>query len=491
MSLSTAASATQSGLAAVTTGIATLSRNISGASDTSYFSRKTANVVSTGYGSQVTSITRVSAQAVFEKLLSSTAASAGQDALTAGLKRLSQTLGDVSSDSDSANSPSALISALSTALQTYEGSPSDASAAAGVVSAAVTLAQGLNQAAAETQQVRQDADDQIAADVASVNNLLGKLEPLNARIMSGLAASRDVTDLEDQRDEIVKQLSAKIGVTTSVAGDGDMSVYTDSGVVLFQGGRARTVAFEATQSYTASTVGKAVYVDGVAVTGASSPMPLATGEIAGLASLRDLDAPTYQAQLDGMALALVQTFKESAQSGAGPDLPGLFTTSGASAMPTSASGLAAQIVVNPAVDPSQGGNAFLLRDGGIADGGAGAYDYNTTGAASFAARLVELQGKLAGAQSFSSAGGLSTSATLGAYASASASWIESKYASAADASSYQDAVASAASTALSNDTGVNINDEMSKMLDLEQSFSASAKMLSAINDMFNALLNGI
>ncbi len=57
-----------------------------------------------------------------------------------------------------------------------------------------------------------------------------------------------------------------------------------------------------------------VTVDGVPITGASSPMAIQSGALAGLADLRDTVAPEYQAQLDQIAGGLVNAFAESDQS---------------------------------------------------------------------------------------------------------------------------------------------------------------------------------
>jgi flagellar hook-associated protein 1 len=45
--------------------------------------------------------------------------------------------------------------------------------------------------------------------------------------------------------------------------------------------------------------------------------------------------------------------------------------------------------------------------------------------------------------------------------------------------------------ALSNQTGVNIDQEMAMLLDLEHSYAASARMLQAVNDMLATLLNAV
>ena len=169
-----------------------------------------------------------------------------------------------------------------------------------------------------------------------------------------------------------------------------MSIYTDSGVTLFQD-TPRTVSFTATPTLVDGASGAPVTVDGVPVTGATSPMPIQSGALAGYAALRDTLAPQYGAQLDQIAGGLINAFAESDQSASPtlPSLPGLFTTSGATSLPSTsaATGLAASIEVNPTVDPSQGGNVDLLRDGGIFAPGNPAYTYNATGAASYTGRI--------------------------------------------------------------------------------------------------------
>jgi flagellar hook-associated protein 1 FlgK len=249
------------------------------------------------------------------------------------------------------------------------------------------------------------------------------------------------------------------------------------------------VTFTQTSTYTASTVGNAVYVDGVPITGSSAAMPSLSGNIVGLANLRDQITVTYQAQLDNVAGALITTFAESDQNGTGPNLPGLFTTAGASSLPSSITGLAGQIEVNPTVDPNQGGNPSLLRDGGIS--GNPNYVYNKSGDAGYQGRLSQLLANLSAAQTFSPAGGIATNSSLSGYASASVSWLEAQRSTAASQSTYQSTLLNTATTALSNATGVNLNNEMSKMLDLENSYSATAKLLSTIDGLFGTLLTDL
>jgi len=293
MSLSSAASLAQSGLNTVTAEISVLSRNISGASDTSIYSEKTANVITgPGGASQVASITRATNQAVFQNLLGATSANATQSALLPGINTLNETIGNLSSSSSSsttssASSPSALLSNFTDALQSYEASPSDSTLAGAAVAAAVTLAQGLNSATATVNQVREQADSGIATSVQTINSLLTQFQTANAQIVNGTATGADITNAQDTRSNILTQLAQQIGIATTTSANGSMSIYTDSGATLFQGGVARSVTFSPTSTYTPSTTGNAVYVDGVPITGASASMPISSGNIAGLANLRD------------------------------------------------------------------------------------------------------------------------------------------------------------------------------------------------------------
>ena len=238
--------------------------------------------------------------------------------------------------------------------------------------------------------------------------------------------------------------------------------------------------------------GGAVTVDGVPITGANSPMPIQSGALAGYAALRDTLAPEYQAQLDQIAGGLINTFAESDQSAAPtlPSLPGLFTTPGATSLPlmSATTGLGAAIEVNPNVDPSQGGNPNLLRDGGISDPGNPAYTYNATGGASYTGRIQQLLGQIVATQSFDPSAGLDSSANLTDYANASVSWLQAENQQASDASSYQNALATQANSALSNATGVNLDAEMTNMLNLENSYASTAKLLTTVTSMFTALL---
>lgn len=490
MSLTAALDSARASLMASGIQSSTISRNIAGASATGY-SRKIAVLDNLpGTGVYVAAIQRAASGGLFTNVLTATSASAKQGVIYDGLQKIAASTVD---DPELEQSPTAQLTKLKQALQQYANSTDNATLAQSAVTSAKDMVANLNQATKTVQSVREGADADMATSVANINQLLAQFDKVNTAIVKGTISGDDVTDYLDQRDNIVSKLSEEVGVSMSLRANGDAALYTDSGVVLFDK-TARTVSFAATNVYTPGTTGNAVYIDGVPVTGANSVMPLKTGKLAGLAELRDNATVTYQSQLDEIARGLIDAFKESDQSATPTlaDRPGLFTYPGAPAMPASATilvGLAGTISVAASVDPAAGGNPNLLRDGAIS--GSAAFNYNTTGNAGFSARLQQLINEMDAPQPFAVAAQAKPSGSVIEFASSSASWIESQRKTADDSVQYQNTLLDRSTAALSNVNGVNMDDEMALMLQVERTYSASSKIISTVDEMLQSLLAAV
>jgi flagellar hook-associated protein 1 FlgK len=485
---------------------AIVARNVSNAQNSSgYVSAKVANLVTgSGGAAIVRSIRNLTSAPLFNAMLAGTSGNAMAQALADGVAALQTTVADSTSTTDSttaAQSPSTLIQALTSALQTYSSSPSNTSAASAVFVAATNLANGLNDATDTTQEVRRNADAAMVASVANINAMLTQFQEVNAQIVHGTATGVDVTDALDQRDTILQSLSQEVGISTVSNSDGSLSIYTDSGVTLFET-TPRAVTMAPTTAYSPTTEGAAVYIDGVPVTGSQAIMPILSGALTGNAKLRDEVAVTYQSQLDAVAGGMINAFKESytdpVGGTTGPDLPGLFTYAGATAVPgsTLVPGLAGLIKVSAAVDPAQGGSYSLIRDGGINDTPPNTYytqnkshyeGYNT----GLLADISALNAKPPLSPAFPGGTDLSTDSSLTGFAADSASWLNSKYQATNNSANYQATLLSQTSQALSNATGVNIDQQMSKMLEYENAYQASAKLISTMNTMIDSLLQAV
>ncbi len=480
MSLQAAFRSAQSALAANAYQTATVSRNVSGA-DTSGYARRIV-LVETGQAGQSSAarIMRATDSSLQNAALDARSIVQRNDEIAKSLEALQQIVGDPADEI----SPASRIAKLKSDLLKAAASPQDQASLAAAVNTASSLANCLNEATRTIQSARSQADLDMAASVATINSLLRDFETVNATIVSGQFKGGDDADALDRRDAILSDLSKEIGISTVTGPNGDISIYTDSGVALFQR-TARTVSMEATDTYSASIAGHSVYIDGVAVTGPAAPMPLRAGSLAGLSQFRDSISVAYQSQIDEMAVGLISASSQAPQAPSqSANRTGLFTWSGAPATPASGlAGVASSIRVDPAVEQ----DPTLLRDGGI---GGPDYVSNVTGSVSFSSRLYELVDAL-GAPRETNAPYLPNRASVSDVALQSQAWLQGVRQQADEQSTNSNAILTQATAALSNAIGVNIDDQMSKMLDLENSYQAAAKMMATIDGMYAALFNAI
>ena len=484
MSLSSALQVANSALMNSAAQADIVARNISNVDRPNYARRSALTTTNAEGGVLTMSVDRATDRALSSARLIAASDSAAARAVRDAMMQLAQ-VGGLGSSAAMAT----MISDLGAAMDSLADAPGDAALQNAAVEAARNVVQSLNEATKATQKLRAQADAEMAAAVDDVNDLLKKFKETNDDIVKGTTRGAEVSDALDRRDGILADLAAKIGIHTLERENGDIAIFTDTGVTLFDKS-ARAVTFTPTPTFDARTKGATVQVDGVPLGSGKNLNAALSGELVGLMRVRDEFAPVYQTQLDEAARTLALAFVEHDPSGANADAMGLFTAPGMTSPPAlgAAKGFAGLITIAASVDPSQGGNPALLRDGGIAGT---AYKLNNLGAAGFADRLIELSEALGAARTFDAAAQVGGTATLESFAASSIGWIEAGRKSADQAASYRDAVLTNISSSLSNATGVNLDDEMSKMMAIENSYNATAKLISTVDSMFQSLLQAV
>ncbi|UUP16826.1 flagellar hook-associated protein FlgK [Nitratireductor thuwali] len=483
MSLTTALGIAQSALFNTSRQTSTASRNISEASNPDY-ARRSSILSSTGAGARVAEVRRATNEVLFRQNLSAISSWQAQSGLSRGLDTLQLQINGV----DNATSPAASLSQLMQALETYAATPSNKTLAENAVNAARATVRTLNNGTTAIQSFRAGADREITQSVEELNRLLADFESVNREIVTGTRMGRDVNDALDQREALLKKISEYVPVSTITRSDNDMVVMTRDGTTLFET-IPRPITFASTGTYTAGTSGNQVYVDGVPLAAGTGGNTTATGKLAAQLQLRDTVAVHMQRQLDEVARGLIAAFAETDPGGVMADAAGLFTWPGGPALPASGTlvdGLAGTIAVNAAMDSTQGGNPELLRDGG-ANGAA--YVHNSTGGASFSDLLLAYTAKLDEPMAFDPTASLGASMSLAAFSSGSISWLESLRQEASSGAEAKEALVTRTGTALSNETGVNIDEEMALLLDLEHSYQASARLMSIVDEMLATLMS--
>ena len=476
MSLTTALNIAQSSLLATSRQTSVVSRNIADAEDPDY-AHRAAMLVSTAPGARTVVIQRAVNDQLFRQNLSALSAWSGQRTLADGLDRLELAV----NGPDNTSSASTAIAALQNALQTYATSPSNRSLGDSVIEATRQVVASLNGGTQALQDFRTQADGEIAGAVTQLNTLLARFEDVNRAVVSGTRAGTDVSDALDQRDTLLKKIAEYVPVSTFTRGGNDMVVTTADGTMLFET-VPRTVSFSPSSGYMAGVAGNTVYIDNVPLSAGPADSAEATGKLAGMLQLRDGVAVTMQAQLDEIARGLVPAFVE----GAPPSAAGLFTWPGAPAVPaagTLVNGLAGRISVNQAVanDPT------LLRDGGI---NGAAYVVNTAGA-SYSRLLIAYGDRLNQPMAFAPSAGIAVNSSVTSYSANAIGWLEAVRQRASTAADNKEALATRTAEALSNATGVNVDAELSLLLDLEHTYQASARILNSVGKMLDTLLEAV
>ncbi len=187
------------------------------------------------------------------------------------------------------------LNALFSAFQTLSQSPEDAGVRQTVLQAGMNVASTFNTLNNQLQNAKYSVAQQVGSDVQNINQLAGTIANINQQILANAGSSRNSSDLQDQLNNAVTQLSNLINVKVVTDANGTENV-TAGGAVLVAAGSA--FQFKMTQTATGITVGRS---------DSSVPATLASGELGGLINSYDNQIPAYSEQLDNIAATLVKT----------------------------------------------------------------------------------------------------------------------------------------------------------------------------------------
>ena len=481
-----------------------VSNNIANAGNKDYV-RRQAMITTSLNGAMVVKINRAQEDALMRQLIRSNSQDSAQQTLLNGLEDIKSVIGG----NDYETAPAKLLATFRDKLGSFQASPNNTVAAQGAINAAQDLVTSLNNATNSVQQVRQNADKSIDNSVQQLNSLLAQFETANNAVKSATSAGSDPSQALDQRDGLLKQISSIVGVTTVTRDNDDMVLYTSDNVTLFET-VPRSVTFAPTKSYAAGTPGNGVYIDGVALGSGKGGTTSGQGSLQSLLQLRDDIAPTFQMQLDEIAKGLVSMFSETNTDGSVTN-PGLFvwtdSSGAAGGTPTTSAmidGIAGSIKVNPAVVTSAGGDPMKLRDGSINDPVPlpgppyVPFNKNPAGDGGYTAQLDKYYSAMgskmdfdptATVVGFNSAAGIDSNVSIMDFASNSVGWLEQYRSDASGASENTAAAVARSDEAYSNETGVNLDEELTLLLDIEQSYKAATKILNAVDEMLKSLLD--
>lgn len=482
MSITSALNSALTGISATSRQAEAISSNVANASTPGYAKRSVSlsalSLGGQGQGVRVAGIMRHSDLYLINDRRTAQAA-AGDSAVRAGfLSRLEDILGDT----EAAGSLVSRVHALDQAFLEAASRPESEARLSAAVTAARSLAEGLNQASDAIQAERLRADQGIASAVERLNTGLKQVQELNSVIASYSFSGRETAALMDQRQQIIDSIAAIVPLKEIPREGNQIALVSAGGAVLLDSSAAE-IGFTPVHTIVPEMTVGSGGLYGLTINGkpmaTSGPASLIRGgELGALFAVRDGLAVEGQALLDTMARDMIERF---GAAGVDPTLaagaPGLFTDAGLAFDPALETGLASRIRLNAAADPLQGGDVSRLRDG-LGAAGPGPAGNNTL--------LTALSGALNQSRPTGSTL-IPGSRALPGLAADILSRVSSSRISADTEQSFTSA-RHAALGDLESAAGVNVDEEMQALLVIEKNYAANAKVIQAVDEMIRTLL---
>ena len=487
MTINAALSIATGGLANINSQLSLVSQNVANAGTPGYSVEigTQQNLVADGVGLGVrTGPAKRDVDAALQaEVFSQNATVAGLQTRQNALQAIDAVQGTPGQGSDIAS----LLGKLQTQFSTLLNDPSSQAQQSQVVSSAATLAQGINTLSDAYSSQRQTAQDNIVAEVSTLNSTLGTIGGLSNKIIALQASGQSTADLENQRDAAVATLSQLVDVKVLEQPNGDVLLTTTAGLTLPIHGAANPLSTSdanvASDDYYPNGGIPAITLGGSDVTG-----QLRGGQIGANVALRDTTLPTDQAELDELSENMASRFAANGLT--------LFTkpdgTLPVNTPPPAQNGyvgFAGSIQVNPAVLA----DASKVRDGDVPASTLAGY----TGIINAVLNNVlgsnpPLVSQVSG---LGPAGNLNAPyaapPTLGQLASTMVAAQSQDSATTTSQLSTEQAVQTTLTSKLSSESGVDMDTEMSLMIQLQNAYGANAKVIAAVQSMWTQLLNSV
>ncbi|GIT92982.1 flagellar hook protein FlgK [Jannaschia pagri] len=478
MSLSASLNNALTGLGLASRRAEIISSNVANADTPGYARRRLAtNGPVTGVSANDISVRR-EVDANLQKLRRDAAADAGSAQVAAGFHT---SLDTAIGDPDQAGSLQDLLSRFDTTLTAAIADPTSNVRLAAISNAAEGLADKLNSLGSQITRDRRAAETQIAKTVQQLNEDLAQVSDFNASIARMEATGRDASNLKDQRQVAVDRIAAAVPVTELPRENGRVALVSTGGVILLDGSPAQIEFSE--RPLVEPDVEYPTGLSGLTFRGRDLGTGrdgdgLAGGSLGALFDLRDNVAVEAMARLDTVAFELASRFQNTAVD---PTLaagqPGLFTDNGAAASATTPAGLASRLRVNSAVGPDQPSGHWKLRDG---------LGATTAGPVSASSQLQRLAGALRDSATPARQTLTATPTDLRGLTASFQSAVSLDRVS-SEASYERFAVERDALVDLRDGAPVDVDSEMRRLLEVEQSYAANARLVQAVSQMMDRL----
>ncbi len=318
VSLSSILNIATSGLEVAQTGLTAVSNNISNVNTAGYVrevvNQGSLSVGGQGIGVSVQDIARTTNQFLEAANLKATADSSSAGVTSSMLDQAQSLFGDPTSTSSFFGQLDSVFSAFST----LSSSPS-ATAQAAAVSQVSQFLSSSRSISSSLSQLSTQADAKITSDVTTANALLSQISRLNSTISQATVSGGDATGAQNQQSALVTQLSALMNVNVATTATGGVTIKASDGTVLASDQGAATLSYDgsgSTGQISVTPVGGATQALGARLT---------SGELAGLAALRNTELPSISSQLANLTSQTAATLNAVSNSYSSVPAPSTLT----------------------------------------------------------------------------------------------------------------------------------------------------------------------
>ena len=476
MSISQALNAAGSGLAAASRAIQVGTSNISNALTPGYApqSLTLASNGSVGSGVKVTGIDR-KIDPVLQNLMRVSAAAHAEAEVSANFW---SRIGAATGMPGDPGALSSLLDDLAESIRSAADRPDLENRLEDMLRSASQIVEKFADVETVIQQQRANADGLIARDVDTLNHGLERLHRMNTELAKLTAAGQPTMSVLDARDRLLQELSEIVPLVPRSKPDGQLSLHTKGGLSLLDV-KPVVIGFQANPHIAAEMTIEGGQLSGLTVNGQPvTPPPggaLAGGRLAATFVIRDQEAPGVQSQIDQMAAGLITRFQDPRTDPTLPSTePGLFTDAG-NRLGLPQVGLAGRLGLNPGVVPAAGGDLWKLRDG------LGASAPGPVGQQEQLSRLLDAVNR-----PISQGPGMPTRSLQQDVAALHSRLGSAQHASATKLTATHAQHAELAQQDLAK--GVDIDAEMQRLLLVETSYAANARIIRVADDMLRRLL---
>ena len=497
MSLDIALQNSLSGLRVAQGGLDIVSRNVTNA-NTEGYTRKIAQQLPTvirgeGAGAYLAEIRRTVDAGLRRELETAISEEARLTVVDKALSELELSFGKPSEN----NSIAGRLNLLRNSFEQLYANPENLTTQQKVLGEAQNFIDTVSNLSQQIQDQRARADAEIATAVADTNAAMANIKSLNDEIARRQAQGKSTADLEDLRDMELQTVAENIGIKYFEQSDGKMVIMTESSRYLveyedFALEFSTTANFDPSSRYPAN-------VGGLTLNGVDITAETTSGKIGGLLEMRDSRLVQAQGQLDELAATIALAFQNDTGTVGGPPPDNrveLFMDNGApfgrGVDDVNVVGFSQRMTINQDIVDEP----WRLREGSdpvtvVAE------SLNTGDTAvlqsilsmfetprTFTTTEPGLVGPGAGLDL-----DVGTGVTLQSYAAGIVAFQGQTRAGVQAQLTFESGLKLSLDQRLKNESGVNIDEEISTLIQLQTSYAASARVISTITEAFDQLIN--